>query len=286
MGVDPESEIERFLRTGESDPLFNAWQEEHLLHRARRGDGELRMALVSEVRRRTTEAIEPEALAGLNVEDLTRTKVAPMVRGLFPGREQDPVLSLLERSVVFLTPANITDVLGGTSYLSTAWELANLYLASCGADLLSDDAPRIVGLSNEATCYVSMESFRSTDRFADFIVHESAHVFHNCKRGAVGLRETRSREWLLPIDFKKRETFAYACEAFSRILELGPGPADRRLLLAELEQEPFPGIDDVLADEFIDILREAVLARNGWKRILERCSMPPASRSLTSGGAI
>jgi hypothetical protein len=284
--ADPHSEIERFLRTGESDPLFNAWPEEHLLERAQRGDDELRMALISEVRQRTTEAAEPEALAGLNVEDLTRTKVAPMVQGLFPGREQDPVFSLLERSVVFLTPANIADVLGETSFPSTAWDLANLYLASCGADLLSDDAPRIVGLSNEATCYVSMEYFRSTDRFADFIVHESAHIFHNCKRGTVGLHETRSREWLLPIEFRKRETFAYAFEAYSRILELGSRQADRRRLLAELEQEPVPGIDDVLAEEFIDILREAVLARNGWKRILERCSMPPARRSLTPGGAI
>ena len=272
--VDPHSEIERFLRTGESDPLFNAWPEEHVFHRAQRGDSDLRKALVSEVRRRTTEAAEPDALAGLNVEGLTRTKVAPMVRGLFPGREQAPVLSLLERSVVFLTPANIADVLGEASFPSTAWDLANLYLASCGADLLSDDAPHIVGLSNEATCYVSMEYFRSNDRFADFIVHESAHIFHSCKRGTVGLHETRSREWLLPIDFRKRETFAYACEAFSRILELGARPADRRRLLEEMKQEPFPGIDGVVADDFIDILREAVLARNGWKQILERCSVP------------
>jgi hypothetical protein len=42
----------------------------------------------------------------------------------------------------------------------------------------------------------------------------------------------------------------------------------------------------VLADEFIDVLREAVLARNGWKRILERCTLPPARRSLMAGGAI
>lgn len=186
-----------------------------------------------------------------------------MVRGLFPGRERGPVLSLLERSVVFLTPLKIADVLREASFPDTAWDLANLYLASCGADLLSDDAPRIVGLSNEATCYVSMEYFRSTDRFADFIVHEPARIFHNCKRGTVGLRETRSREWLLPIDFRKRETFAYACEAFSRILELGARPADRRRLLEEMEQESFPGIDDLVADDFIDILREAVLARNG-----------------------
>ena len=131
-----------------------------------------------------------------------------------------------------------------------------------------------------------MEYFRSSDRFADFIVHESAYIFHNCKRGTVGLRETRSREWLLPIDFRKRETFAYACEAFSRILELGARPADRRRLVEELEQESFPGIDGVVADDVIDILREAVLARNGWKHILERSSVPRKPRRNSTAGTL
>lgn len=30
--------------------------------------------------------------------------------------------------------------------------------------------------------------------------------------------------------------------------------------------------DRVDVDEYLDILRDAVAARNGWKRILERCS--------------
>ena len=44
------------------------------------------------------------------------------------------------------------------------------------------------------------------------------------ERRTVGLPETRQREWLLDIDFRKRETFAYACEAYSRILEPAPIP--------------------------------------------------------------
>jgi hypothetical protein len=36
----------------------------------------------------------------------------------------------------------------------------------------------------------------------------------------IGLPETRTREWLLPIDFRKRETFGYACEAYARIVEV------------------------------------------------------------------
>jgi len=56
---------------------------------------------------------------------------------------------------------------------------------------------------------------------SDYAIHEAAHIFHNCKREMIGLPATRRREWLLDIDYAKRETFAYACEAYSRILELG-----------------------------------------------------------------
>lgn len=92
----------------------------------------------------------------------------------------------------------------------SAWTLANLYLASVGAQSLGKDAPRLVGLSEETTCYVSPEYFLSQDEpFDDFVVHEAASILHNCKRAAVGLRETRSKEWLLDIKYRKRETFAY-----------------------------------------------------------------------------
>ena len=60
----------------------------------------------------------------------------------------------------------------------TAWALANLYLGSLEAELLSDEAPRIVGMSVETTCYVSPAYFGETSRFADYLVHEAAHIFH------------------------------------------------------------------------------------------------------------
>ena len=39
-------------------------------------------------------------------------------------------------------------------------------------------------------------------------------LFHNCMRRTIGLAETKGREWLLDIEYRKRETFAYACEAY------------------------------------------------------------------------
>ena len=58
----------------------------------------------------------------------------------------------------------------------------------------------------------------------------------------------------------------------SRILEHGKTRSERNRLLSEHTEGPMPPDDLVDKDEYIDILREAVSARNGWKRILERCS--------------
>lgn len=186
-------EIERYLRTGRSDPLYAAWPG-GFMERAHRAHDDLRGALVRTVRRladgRTHESL-PEA----DTVSLTPTKGEPMVRGLFPRAEQDAVLAIMERSVVFLTSANIESLLHKQAFGSSAWTLANLYLASLGSELLGEDAPRLVGMSEETTCYASPEYFADDDPFADFIVHEAAH-FHNCKRGPLGLRETQTKVWL------------------------------------------------------------------------------------------
>jgi hypothetical protein len=197
----PRSEIERYLRTGDHDPLFRTWREGSVLERIQRGDADLHRALASEVKARTAGVSVPEALIGLDCESFARKKVAPMVRGLLPIVEQQSVLDILARSLVFLTPSTIDAVLN-KGFPRSAWDLANLYLLSCGAKLLADDAPRIVGMSEDTTCFVSMDYFRSNHRFADCVIHEAAHVFHSCKRSALGLPAKRRREWLLEIDFR------------------------------------------------------------------------------------
>jgi hypothetical protein len=274
MRSSPQDEIERYLKTGRCDLDYAAWPGD-LFERARRAHDDLRGALVAEVRRHAGVGDVPAPLADLDVVAFTRRRVEPMVRGLFPRAEQETVLAVLERSTVFLTSANIDEILRGTRWDSTAWDLANLYLTSVGAELLGDEAPRIVGLSEETTFFVSSEYFAEEDPFADFVVHEAAHVFHNCKRQTIGLPETRRREWLLDIDFRKRETFAYACEAYARIVERAPRLGERRTLGAAYAREHAPSTERVDGDELVDIVREAAAARNGWKRILARCAPPP-----------
>ena len=286
MTPSAEQSIQRYLRTGEHEDALHAWAGDNTFAIAPLGHAALLNALIAAVRTRAPHPTVPKVLVDLDVVTLTRAKVEPMVRGLFPAQEQAAVLDVLGRAVVFLTPTNIDAVLGGMRWLSTAWDLANLYLASVDAPLLSDSAPQILGLSEETTCYVCANYFHEENRFDDFVVHEVAHIFHNCKRETIGLPETRSREWLLEIDFAKRETFAYACEAYSRLVTLGSGRADRIMLLSELAKAPTFADDRVDIDEYLDILREAIAARNGWKRILKRCARSRQGRARPNQPAI
>ena len=82
------------------------------------------------------------------------------------------------------------------------------------------------------------------------------------------------REWLLDVSFAKRETFAYACEIYGRILEQSRHPAQRGKPLAHYASRHSRSDDRVEHDELVDILQEATAGRNGWKRILARCSTP------------
>jgi len=268
--------IERYLRTGSHDPSGAPWPG-NIIERSRRAHDELIQALVSEVTRRAKSRPAPELAQGFDGVAFTRAKVEPMVWGLFPRVERQAVLALLERAVVFLTPANLEPVLRHQRWLGTAWDLANLYLGSIGAEPLGEDAPAIVGLSEETTCFVSMRYFSESDPFADFVVHEVAHVFHNCKRDAVGLSATRRREWLLDIDYRKRETFAYACEAYARIVGRARDLVSRAAMAREYGRDGL--ISEVRVDpaEVADILREASPSRNGWKVIVARCAPPTRS---------
>lgn len=264
------AEVERYLRTGTTDLHYSAWAGS-FTERMRRGHAELRHALVHEVRR-LADGRAHEPLPQADTLALTRQKVEPMVRGLFPRVEQDAVLTTLEKSVVFVTSSTIEPLLLEHGFDRSAWTLANLYLASLDADLLGEEAPRLVGLSEGTTCYVSPDYFGEEDPFADFIVHEAAHIFHNCKRSTVGLRQTRTKEWLLDIEFRRRETFAYSCEAYARVLERAKNATERRALAAEYASTARISEERVDASEVAGIVAEAAMARNGWKVILARCA--------------
>jgi hypothetical protein len=283
QNVSATTAIERYLRSGESDPTYEAWSGD-VIERAKQGHDELLRALASEVKLRATGHQHPP-IPDLDLPSWTRRKLTPMVHGLFPQAEREAVLSTLERSLVFLTSENIDGVLLGQSWLHTAWDLANLFLTSVGADLLGPDAVSILGLSEETTCFVSALYFEERGRTEDFVIHEAAHIFHNCKRRTIALPETRTREWLLPIVFGKRETFAYSCEGYGSIVEHAKDRAERIAVMAEFSEHQFGmTVETVAPEEVVDIVREACEARNGWKIILKRCSpLKPARPAVKLG---
>lgn len=272
MSPSVADEIARYLRTGDTDTHHRAWPSDSFLTRAREAHDDLRGALIAEVLGRTGRAPIPDLPTPEQLAVLVRRKAEPMVRGLFPRVEQDTVLSLVSRSVVILTPANIATILQKESFDHAAWDLANLYLGGVDAELLGPDAPSIVGISDHTTCYVTPACLADDDPFADYVVHETAHIFHNCKRETVGLPFTRRREWLLDIEYRKRETFAYSCEAFARIVDQAPGPAERARLAAAFAERFQTSEERVDAAEVAHIVTEAAPRRNGWRRILERCA--------------
>lgn len=272
------SEVARYLRTGDADMDARAWPGD-LFERGKRQHADLRGALVREARRLAKGRSHVAVPANVGV-DFTRTKVEPMVRGLFPRAEQDTVLATFEKSVVYVTTETIEPILLNHMWDRSAWDLANMYLLSVGAKLLGKKAARIVGMSEETTCYVSPDYFAEDDPFADFIVHEAAHIFHNCKRRTIGLHETRRKEWLLDIDFAMRETFAYSCEAYVRIVSRAKSSAERRALAVEYGSKRRISAERVDPVEVANIVAEAANARNGWKVILARCAPIAKPRSI------
>jgi hypothetical protein len=120
---EPESvadAIERYLREGIYVPDHPAWPGSNFLDRAHRGREDLLRALADEVKRRAAGKAHPPLPGEFDVIPWTRRKVKAMVRGLFHAAEHEAVLSLLERSVVFLTTDNIEKILLEQRWLHTA----------------------------------------------------------------------------------------------------------------------------------------------------------------------
>ena len=150
--------IKRYLRSGDYDIDHPQWPGQNIIEKSKNGHDDHVRALVAEIRRRS-KGRRHAPVPQLDLASWTRRKLTPMVHGFFPEAEREIVLRLFEKSVVFLTSDNIETVLLGQMWLRSAWDLANLYLGTVGAELLGPDAPSLLGLSQEVTCYVTPEYF-------------------------------------------------------------------------------------------------------------------------------
>lgn len=270
-----EAELARYLATGDHDE--DGW---------RRYDGQTSLemmtahssALRTALRQRVAELETAGQVLTPPAQCLDRPwlreKLCPMVEGLFTPDEQPRVLEVVENSVVFLTRDVVHRLLPELRWDHTAWNIARIWLDSIDAPPLSDEAPGLLGLSEEQTCYVSLRYFEDLelDPFADYVVHEVAHLFHNNKRHYIGLPPRGRCEWMLDIEFQRRELFAYACEVYSRIAVRASGQRARQELVEAFAPEAEGFADQLDPEELVDILRQAARARNGWRAILRRCS--------------
>lgn len=278
--ADPlRRQIRAYVASGDNDAMdWRLWPGNHVLERMQAHRQALIEALLAEVQRRTGRVVLPPEPT-VDWPTHVRSRLEPMVRGLLPTRAQDAALAKLVPGVKLVTPGTVDPVLRGIGCLSIAWDVANLYLDAVGAKPLDRDGWAPLGLASGHECYVSVHYVTKSGRFDDFVVHEAAHMLNDFKLRDVGLPQPRRREWLLEVWYRHRELFAYSCEAWSRVVALATTPRDRRALVEEISRAgPFPNDDTVERAEFVDVLREAAAARNGWKRILARCQEPTATK--------
>lgn len=277
-----ENEIVRYLTTGHGDDDgWRCYEGQSLVEQMRAHSAALRSALLQRVGELEAAGQVPTPPAACLDRSSLREKLRPMVEGLFVPDDHEQVLEFVEGSVVFLTRDTVHRLLADLRWDHTAWCLARIWLSSIDAPPLCEEAPGLLGLSEEKTCYVSLRYFQDLedDPFADYVVHEVAHLFHNNKRDYIGLPPRGRCEWMLELDFRKRELFAYACEVYSRIASRASSPRERKQLVEQFAPHAEGFAAQLDPDELVDILRQAARTRNGWRAILRRCAPAPRRRA-------
>src|SRR3989454_9663803 len=64
-------------------------------------------------------------------------------------------------------------------------------------------------------------AYNTEDPYSDVIVHEAAHLLHYLKPAHYGLHVRRGQERFVDVEFRHRELFAFACEAYSHVILQG-----------------------------------------------------------------
>lgn len=110
-------------------------------------------------------------------------------------------------------------------------------------------------------------SIWKVDPYSDVIVHEAAHLLHYLKPEHNGLHVRRGQERFVDVEFRHRELFAFASEAYSRVMrhrERKP-----RISFAEKMQEDAFSFPRGHIEEVAALVLTAARARNGWRVIRE-----------------
>src|SRR5260370_19629883 len=104
-----------------------------------------------------------------------------------------------------------------TCFMGTAWQIL---WASFGDYGLKPEEISVEcdGVSAGDFAHVRLSAYETKDLYSDVIVHEAAHLLHYLKPKHYGLHVRRGQERFVDVEFCHRELFAFACEAYSRVV--------------------------------------------------------------------
>lgn len=276
------SALERFLRTGER--TWNGAGSGRFTLAKIRQDEIYSQAAETALRmlfNRLADLLPPEAqlLAAVSPETI-RLRVEPMVKGIVPRDWQDIGLRELSARTFILSFQGAKAAIESefsTGWLSTAWQVLWAYFDDYG--LKPDEIEAgCDGLSGGEFAHVRWSAYETTDPYSDVIVHEAAHLLHYLKPEHFGLHVRRGQERFVDVEFRHRELFSFACEAFSRVILQGERKS--RISFAERMREiafSFPG---EYVEEVAALVLTAARARNGWRVIREATVVRPIPRAV------
>ncbi len=263
--------IERFLRTGEE-----TWDGA--------GSGRLTLAGLKENEAYTrasktalrnlfgllAELLPAEARATPQVGPaIIRRRIEPMVKGLVQDDWQEVALrELTARTFVlnFQGARAAMDRELATSFMGTAtqilWGLYGDYgLKPEGIDMGCD------GVCAGEFAHVTLSAYESKDPYSDVIVHEAAHLLHYLKPRHYRLHTRRGQQRFVDVEFRHRELFAFACEAYSRVVLHGGRKS--RIAFAEKMHDGAFSFPRSQVEEIAALVLGAAHARIGWRVIRE-----------------
>jgi hypothetical protein len=200
--------------------------------------------------------------------DTVRRHIEPMVKGLVQSDCQEVAIrELAQRTFVlnFQGAKAAMEVELPSCDMESPWRILWGLYGDYG--LKPDDIDMTCdGLAGDFA-HVRWSAYHTKDSYSDVIVHEAAHLLHYLKPRNLGLHVRRHQERFVDIEFRHRELFAYACEAYSRVVLHG----ERRLRVAFAEKMLDAAISFPRGqiEEIVALVLSAARARNGWRVISE-----------------
>ena len=200
--------------------------------------------------------------------ETVRRHIEPMVKGLVQGDWQEVALHELPRRTFVLNfqgAKAAMEVELSSCDMESPWPILWGLYGDYG--LKPDDIDMTCdGLAGDYA-HVRWSDYQTKDPYSDVIVHEAAHLLHYLKPRNLGLHVRRHQERFVDIEFRHRELFAYACEAYSRVVLHG----ERRLRVAFAEKMLDAAISFPRGqiEEIAALVLSAAQARNGWRVMRE-----------------